>query len=60
MSMASNSESKQDLSVFSSVRDLGPDELMQFLEQTASLLPEELRNRLRSHGYVDFKKPTTE
>ncbi len=47
MSMASNSESKQDLSVFSSIRDLGPDELMQFLEQTASLLPEELRNRLR-------------
>ena len=45
--MASNTESKQDLSVFSTIRDLGPDELIQFLEQTVSLLPEEFRNRLR-------------
>lgn len=36
------------LDVFANVRDLGPDELFQFLSQMVALLPDETRYRLKS------------
>lgn len=45
--MVPTDEKPIDLDVFSAVQDLGPKELIQFLEQCAVLLPEEVRFRLR-------------
>lgn len=45
--MSSSDQRSQDLEVFSSVRDLGPGDLLEFLEQCAGLLPAELRFRLK-------------
>ncbi len=46
--MTATGQNLEDLSVFSNLRDYGPKELIEFLEQCAALLPEGLRFRLRS------------